>query len=108
MVIIILCILFADDTTLGVSDTDLETLKSKFKHLVEKLLIWCSNNRLDINWSKTFCMFVANNNNNNTKIIDETNNIEINDYIKINVVDNFKESLLIINLIFRNLLMKHV
>ncbi len=45
MGIIILCIFFADDTTLGVSDTDLETLKSKFKHLVEKLLIWCSNNR---------------------------------------------------------------
>ncbi len=35
-------------------------------------------------------MFVANNNINNTKIIDETKNIEINDYIKIKVVDNFK------------------
>ncbi len=33
---------------------------------------------------------VANNNINNTKIIDETKNIEINGYIKINVVDNFK------------------
>ena len=55
-----LCKLLADDTTLGDSDKDLETLIKRFVGKLKVLLEWCDVNKLDINWSKTFFMFVTN------------------------------------------------
>ena len=55
-----MCKLFADDTTLGDSDKDLETLIKRFVGKLKVLLEWCDVNKLDINWSKTFFMFVTN------------------------------------------------
>jgi hypothetical protein len=53
-------ILFADDTTLYKSDVNLDKLINKFKSDIASLRVWCERNRLDINWSKTFIMFVTN------------------------------------------------
>ena len=52
--------MFADDTTLYDSDTEINLLISKFKKILEPLFDWCTCNRLDINWSKTFFMFITN------------------------------------------------
>ena len=54
------CKMFADDTTLYDSDTEINPLISKFKKKLEPLFDWCTCNRLDINWSKTFFMFITN------------------------------------------------
>jgi hypothetical protein len=54
------CKMFADDTTLYESDTELKPLISKFLKKLEPLFDWCTYNKLDINWSKTFFMFVTN------------------------------------------------
>ena len=51
--------MFADDTTLYESDSNTNTLKSKFKNKLEPLFDWCKYNKLDINWSKTYFMFVT-------------------------------------------------
>jgi len=59
-IISLMCKLFADDTTLGDSDKDLETLIKRFVGKLKVLLEWCDFNKLDINWSKTFFMFVTN------------------------------------------------
>jgi hypothetical protein len=56
----IMCKMFADDTTLYDAHEDLDKLISKFKKSLEKLIDWCKFNRLDLNWSKTFFMFVTN------------------------------------------------
>ncbi len=54
------CKMFADDTTLYESDSNTNTLISKFKKKLEPLFDWCKYNKLDINWSKTYFMFVTN------------------------------------------------
>ena len=56
----IMCKMFADDTTLYDAHEDLDKLISKFKKSLEKLIDWCKFNKLDLNWSKTFFMFVTN------------------------------------------------
>ena len=52
--------MFADDTTLYESDENLDILITKFKKKLEPFIEWCKFNKLDINWSKTFFMFVTN------------------------------------------------
>jgi hypothetical protein len=52
--------LFADDTTLYKVGDDLDQLVHDFSKQSELLLEWCAINRLDINWKKTFAMFVTN------------------------------------------------
>ena len=53
-------ILFADDTTLSQANENVPKLISTFKRGLRSLNIWCENNRLDINWNKTFAMFITN------------------------------------------------
>ena len=57
------CKLFADDTTLYATTTKLtESLEKLILDFVKKLnplIEWCSMNRMDINWSKTFFMIVT-------------------------------------------------
>ena len=52
--------LFADDTTLYCSSPELTIVTNKFSKTINQLLEWCSNNRLDVNWTKTFFMVVTN------------------------------------------------
>jgi len=52
--------LFADDTTLYKAHENLDILIGEFITSLEPLLNWCIYNRLDINWSKCFFMFVSN------------------------------------------------
>ena len=59
-IIDLLCKLFADDTTLGDADKDLNTLINRFVEKLKVLLEWCEFNKLVINWSKTYFMFVTN------------------------------------------------
>jgi hypothetical protein len=59
-IIELMCKLFADDTTFGDVDQDLNTLINRFENKLKKLLFWCQFNKLDINWSITFFMFVTN------------------------------------------------
>jgi hypothetical protein len=54
------CTLFADDSTLSQRNSDLKELLFSFNIGLNYLTTWCKNNRLDINWSKTFVMFVTN------------------------------------------------
>jgi len=51
--------LFADDTTIYSSGPDLDSVVKDFQARIKPLSTWCSLNRLDINWSKTFVMFVT-------------------------------------------------
>jgi hypothetical protein len=59
-IIELMCKLFADDTTLGDFDNDLDRLIKRFVEKLKVLLEWFYYNKLDINWSKTFFMFVTN------------------------------------------------
>ena len=52
--------LFADDTTIYSSGPVLAEVISDFQTRIKPLGSWCALNRLDINWSKTFVMFIAN------------------------------------------------
>jgi hypothetical protein len=59
-IIDLMCKLLADDTSLGDVNKGLNTLINRF---VEKLIVfldWCEINKLDINWSKTYLMFLTN------------------------------------------------
>jgi hypothetical protein len=51
--------MFADDTTLSMSDSDYESLILKFNASIATLNEWCTFNRTDINWSKTEIMFIC-------------------------------------------------
>jgi hypothetical protein len=51
-------ILFADDTTLLLSDHNMVSLIINFKRSIVAILDWCAYNRMGINWSKTCIMFV--------------------------------------------------
>jgi len=59
-IIDLMCKLFADDTTLGDVDKDLNTLINRFVEKLKVFLEWSKFNKLDINWSKTYFMFVTN------------------------------------------------
>jgi hypothetical protein len=56
----LMCKLFADDTTLGDCDKDLNSLITRFVKKLRFFLEWCEFNTLDVNWDKTFFMFVTN------------------------------------------------
>ena len=56
----ILSKLFADDTTLLFSGSLISNVVSNFKAGLKVLTEWCNFNRLFINWSKTFIMFITN------------------------------------------------
>jgi hypothetical protein len=91
-IIELMCKLFADDTTLGDVDKDLNILINRFISKLKTLLDWCQFNKLDINWSKTFFMFVTNK---RVKLPKEITvgtklvNDKIED-IKVSVVNSFK------------------
>ncbi len=50
--------LFADDKTIILAHNDLKTLLTQFKLVLLQLNEWCKHNKLYINWSKTFNMFI--------------------------------------------------
>ena len=79
----LMCKLFADDTTLGDVDKDLNTLIFRFIKKLQVLLDWCYFNKLDINWSKTFFMFLTN------KRVKLPKEIIVNS-VKVSVVTSFK------------------
>ena len=54
------CLMFADDTTLYDEGKCLEKLIKKFEIYIKYLLEWCTYNKMDINWAKTFFMIVTN------------------------------------------------
>jgi hypothetical protein len=56
------CKLFADDTTLYDEGENLNLLIRKFFHDIQPMIEWCNFNKLDINLSKTFFMFITNQN----------------------------------------------
>ena len=76
--------LFADDTSLFLSDKDSDQLLLEFNKSIDYFIIWCYFNRLDINWDKTELMFFI-----QKRKIDFPKNIMIQDK-SINVVDQFK------------------
>jgi hypothetical protein len=76
--------LFADDTTIIKTDNDLTTLLAIFHKAIEKLVIWCKFNRIDINWGKTKAMFIT-----NKKQFQTPNSIIIDNNI-VEVVSHFK------------------
>ena len=84
-IIELICKMFADDTSLYDSDENLETLITKFKKKLEPFIDWCKYNKLDINWSKTFFMFVTNKHTKNKL----PKQILIND-VQVQVVESFK------------------
>jgi hypothetical protein len=52
-------ILFADDTTLYDSDSDLSVLKRKFNRKFQVIHEWITLNQMSLNWSKTKIMFLT-------------------------------------------------
>ena len=77
------CKMFADDTTLYDAGENLNALISKFKNNLESLINWCQFNKLDLNWSKTFFMFITN------KKVKLPNEIEVGKNM-VQVVKSFK------------------
>jgi hypothetical protein len=75
--------MFADDTTLYKHGSDLEQLQKRFVSDISELQTWCNFNQIDINWSKTFIMFITN------KRITQPKNIELNGS-SVEVVSTFK------------------
>jgi len=51
--------LFADDTTITMSNERINNLISSFKIKIEEILEWVNYNQLIINWSKTKAMFIT-------------------------------------------------
>jgi ribonuclease P/MRP protein subunit RPP40 len=56
----ILSNLFAYDTALLFSGSSISSVISNFKTVLKILIEWCNFNRLFINWSKKFIMFITN------------------------------------------------
>jgi hypothetical protein len=54
------CKMFADDSTLYDADMELNILLNRFLSKIKPLLDWCFFNKLDLNQSKTYFMFVTN------------------------------------------------
>jgi hypothetical protein len=79
-----LSFLFADDTSLFLSDNDLDQLLLEFNKSIDSLITWCYFNRLDINWDKTELMFFT-----QKREIDFPKSIMIQNKT-INVIDQFK------------------
>ena len=77
-------ILFADDTSLYDSDTDLNKLISKFQIKFRQVKEWTDHNHLFINWSKTKIMCLSN----STKWL--LSEIDLSYRNRIEVVSNFK------------------
>ena len=50
--------MFADDTTIYNSDSNIDNLMTHFNKNIPSLIQWCKYNKMDINWSKTFIMFI--------------------------------------------------
>ena len=88
----LMCKLFADETTLGDVDKDLDTLIKRFVYKLKVLHAWCLFNKLDINWCKTFFMFVTNKRIKVPNEITVSSKIENNELIeiKVKVVTSFK------------------
>ena len=79
--------LFADDTTLYHESHDINHLLSDFSIKVRPMFDWCTKNRIDINWSKTYCMFVTD------RRVSIPTHIELDmmeNGVSIEVVDSFK------------------
>jgi hypothetical protein len=53
--------LFADDTALVDVEKDLNILINRFVEKLKVFLDWCEFNKLDINWSKTYFMYISQN-----------------------------------------------
>ena len=53
------CTLFADDTTLSLSNQSFHDLLAQFNMEIQHLIDWCHFNKVDINWSKTKIMFIS-------------------------------------------------
>jgi hypothetical protein len=86
------CYFYNKYTTLGDVDKDLNTLINRFVNKLKTLLDWCQFNKLDINWSKTFFMFVTNKRVKLPKEITVGTKL-VNDKkedIKVSVVNSFK------------------
>jgi hypothetical protein len=81
----LLCKLFADDTTLYLMGDNVTTLINKFKEYLKPMLDWCKFNKLDINWDKTFFMFVT-----NKRVGKQIPNEISIENCQVKVVDNFK------------------
>ena len=80
--------MFADDTSIYMCDTNVDKLISRFKNEIILLLEWCKYNKMDINWAKTFFMFVPYK---YKKInLSLPTEISLSDKITIKVVDKFK------------------
>ena len=75
--------MFADDTTLFDADSQLDILIRRFKKRLEPLIDWCKFNKLGLNWSKTFFMFITN------KRVKLPSEIEVNGNL-VKTVANFK------------------
>ena len=75
--------LFADDTSIYKSMDDKDKIINEFEKSIKTLLEWCDFKKLDLNWSKTFFMFIKN------KRINYPTSIRICG-IDIKVVDSFQ------------------
>jgi hypothetical protein len=87
-----MCKSFADDTTLGDADKDLNTLIKWYVEKLKVLLEWCEFNKLDINLSKTYFMFVINKRFQlpNEKVVGSKIVNSKHEEIKVSVVTRFK------------------
>ena len=78
------CKIFADDTTLYHDSEELDKLINEFTTKVKPLFAWCASNRIDINWSKSYCMFSTNRRIKlPTTIVLSANNIQVVDTFKL-------------------------
>ena len=75
--------LFADDTTLYLVGDELSSLVVNFNKRLTSVFDWCATNRIDINWKKTFAMFVTN------KRVLLPSNVLVNG-VSVEVVSSFK------------------
>ena len=82
--------LFADDTTIFATtrkpEDSLDDLVQDFDVRLKPLLDWCSGNRMDINWSKTFFMIVTAKHSKNLNLPSSIRVVD-NDVL---VIDDFK------------------
>jgi len=75
--------LFADDTTIYSSGPVLLDVIVDFQQRIKQLGSWCALNRLDINWSKTYVMFITN------SLVSLPPSVVLNDGV-VSVVNEFK------------------
>ena len=76
--------LFADDTTLYDASDNIEVLIASFIKKLDLLLEWCKFNKLDINFKKTYFMFIT------RKRVVIPKSIKVNN-IDIDVVPSFRQ-----------------